>query len=368
MNRVLFVVHGLGIGGAERQILAYIKRAPRELDVRLIYFRTEEAGPDLLPAYRELGLLPRLINRLEYSLPTFVWALVREMQAQRPAIVHTVLAGSPGTWGRMAAVLAGVPHIVHSDRALNPPVPRPHQILRPWLDRMTERFLPNAAAIADWLVGMKVPSQKIRVMPNGVDVTRFNPAQVSGLRSQWGIPPTATVAGFLGRFRPEKRIDVLLDGVLALPVASRPDYLVLGGDGPLLPWVQQRIEQEPWLRERCRLVGLVQEVPAFLASIDYLLLTSDYEGMPNVVLESMAMAKPVVSTAVSDVPAMIKGVGFLAQPGRVESVAQALAEIQRLTSEERIRLGQAARAKALDTYEINRAAERFWQAHLEVLR
>lgn len=366
-TEVLFVVHGLGIGGAEKQLLEYIRRASKGMEIKFVYFRDQEDSPDLLKMYQQIGIRPVLIDRLKSRFPIFLLRLVLEIRKLRPAIVHAYLAGSSGNWGRLAAWLAGVPFIFHSDRSPAPPVSLIHRLVRPFLDRKTARFFVNADAIADWLSGMGVPRDKIIVIPNGVDLDRFMPDAVVSPRPQWGIRQDAVVAGFLGKFRPEKRLDLLLDAVLALPEQERPDYLVLGGDGPLMPMVRQRVESDPWLQKHCLLLGLVEDVSRFMAGIDYLVLNSDYEGMPNVVLEAMAMRRSVVATRVSDVPKIINGVGFLAEPGNVRSLAEALRTMQNIDPARRLAMGEVARARVLENWEIKRAAERFWNAHLEVL-
>ena len=177
----------------------------------------------------------------------------------------------------------------------------------------------------------------------------------------------AVVAGFLARFAPVKRLDLLLDAVQALEEPKRPDYLVLGGDGPTMPMVKARVAADRWLREHCRILGMVESPPEFLASIDYLVLPSDSEGQPNVVLEAMALGKTVIASRVADVPVLVEGVGFLMEPGSKESLAQAFEKVQGLTPKARHALGQKAREKAVEQYDIRRVAERYWQAHLELV-
>ena len=111
----------------------------------------------------------------------------------------------------------------------------------------------------------------------------------------------------MAAFRAEKRIDVLLDAIIALDESERPDYLVMGGDGPMMPMVKERISNHPWLQEHCKLLGIVENTPGFFASIDYFCLCSDREGTPNVVLEAVACGTPVVATAVGGIPEQVKG-------------------------------------------------------------
>lgn len=365
---MVLIISGLGIGGAERQILQYVRHRPADLELSLLYLREQESGPDLRSAYLALGIVPRLVNRLAYSWPRFFWHLVRAIRESRPEVLCTVLAGSAGTWGRLAAWVAGVRAITHSDRALNPPVGRVHGLLRPLLDRLTDRFLPNARASGEWLASRGIQPARIRVIPNGVDLSQFDPAQTPSPRPGWGIAEGETVLGFLGKFRPEKRVDLLLESLLLLPPAQRPDWVVLGGDGDLLPVIKARVAADPWLAAHVRFLGLVQDVPGMLAGLDYLVLCSDWEGTPNVVLEAMAMGKPIVATRVSDLPDLLREIGFLAEPGQPQSLAGAIAAMQALPRERRRAMGGQARRRAVEQFAIEAAAQRFWQAHAEVIR
>lgn len=363
--RVLFVLPGLLAGGAERQFLSYLARRPPTLDVHVAFFVRD--APRALRQLADTGVVVHCLDRPERSFPAFLGRLVRTVHEVRPRLVHTVLAGSTGTWGRLAALLADVPHVFHSDRSLDPPVSRVHRLLRPALDARTERLFVNAEAISAWLVARGVAQEKLRVLPNGVDLERFAPSKDPGVRRAWGLDGSALVAGFLGRLRREKRVDLLLSALVATPEALRPDVVLIGGDGPERPALELTVRASPWLRAHCRFLGPVDDTPRFLAALDFLVLCSDYEGCPNVVLEALAMAKPVVATAVSDVPRLLDGCGFLARPGDRASLSRALVSMQRLSAQERRQLGARGRARVESAHDLRSAARRFWDAHLEVL-
>lgn len=171
----------------------------------------------------------------------------------------------------------------------------------------------------------------------------------------------------MAKFRPEKRLDVLLDAVTSLPEQERPDYLVIGGNGEMMPMVKERVEADPWLKERTRVLGIVSDQVSFFKSIDYFMLTSDKEGVPNVVLEAMAMEKPVLTTNVTDLPVILENIGIVAQMGDPQSVAAAMREMQQKSPAERLVMGQAGRKKVLEEFERSAASRAFWQAHADFL-
>jgi glycosyltransferase involved in cell wall biosynthesis len=368
--KIVYILSSFTVGGAEKQWVIYLQNRPKDfdVDVEVITILPTTAGAKFVEqSFRDLGVKLTMLDRSSMPMLAFFWKLYSTIKASKATIVHTVLTGSVGTWGRLAALLAGVPHIIQSDLTMMLEFTRSHKLLDPFLNRQTDIFLPNAYAIADRLVSSGIPREKIFVMPNITDGERFNPRKVKSLRDQWNIPENAVVAGFIARFRPEKRIDLLLDAILLVPENERPDYLVMGGEGPTMPMVKGRVAADPWLQAHCKLLGTVENTPGFFASVDYTLLTSDSEGIPNVVLEAMAMERPVVATRVSDVPIVLEGAGFLADMGDAGGIAEGIRKVQALSPEQRNALGKKGRAKVLEQFELSKAATAFWDAHKRVL-
>lgn len=368
-NRVVFVLPCFGVGGAEKQLASLIAHRPeyaRQFEVVTITL-LPTTSRHVEQMFEKAGARNILVDRSSMSFPRFLMKLINEIRRINPAFVSTFLDSSVSTWGRLAALLSGVKVIIQSDRQLEPEGTRTHRLLRPLLDKRTMRFLPNAHAIADRLINSGVPANRIVVVPNGVNLELLEPASTPDMRQNLGIETGEVVLGFLGRFAPVKRIDVLLAAIGRTPPDNRPDRVLLAGDGPSMPEVRAEIERDSWLSDHCKLLGTVDNVPEFLATIDYLVLPSESEGLPNVVLEAMAMERPVVATRVSDVPRLIGDTGFLAQPKNTESLAEALTAMHELGAVGRQDLGRRARARVKGEYAVEVAAKRFWDAHIEMV-
>jgi len=363
---VSFVMAAYAMGGMELQLAALLRRRPawaHGLAIEVVtLLPTESAKVEEL--FRDQGVTTTLIERSRLAFPVFMWRLIAHFRRTRPRIVHTQLDGSAGTWARLAAILTRVPAIVQSDLSLKVGGTPIQRRLRRFLDARTSLFLPNATAIRDRLVSGWVRPERITVLMPGVDLTRFD-FEPSGQRETTGAE--GLVAGFLGRFDPVKRLDVLLDAVVALPEPSRPRKLLLAGDGPTRPMVEQRIAADPWLSENCLVLGRQEDVPAYLRRIDYLIHPSEIEGLPNAVLEAMAMGRPIVGTRVSDVPLIVGNAGFIAEPADVGSLADAISRMQRLSPSERAELGERARRTIEANHDLDDVANRFWQAHANLV-
>lgn len=364
----VFVLASLALGGAESQLTSMLEAVdghPDGLRATVLTLTTNH-DPSLVHRLAAIGVPVATVDRAATSFPAFFTALVRWFRRARPVLVHTVLSGSTGTWGRLAARLAGVRVIIHSERSLAPRRTRMQMVFEPLAHSFTTRFFTNARAIAERLEGEGVSPGRIRVLRNGVDLARFT-SRTAPLRTEWGVDADAFVVGALGSLRPIKRPDLLLDAVALLPIAERPDLVVFGGDGPLLPTLRARVADDPWSRDHVRFLGQVGDVPRFLAALDVLALSSDTEGLPNAIIEAMAAGVPCVATRVSDVPDLVTDNGWVVTPGDASELARALAAMRALDADERSAMGLRGRVRAESEYSLDVAAKRFWDAHREVL-
>lgn len=168
-----------------------------------------------------------------------------------------------------------------------------------------------------------------RLLPNAVDVHRFDPDRVApSLRLDLGLGDDVPVVGFLARPAPEKGMETLAR-VVARTVRAMPSvrFLLAGEFG----WRDhyQRMFAAEGFGDHVTFLGHVADVPAMLRSCDVTMLTSrqhTIEGSPNAVLEAMAMRRPVVATRVGGIPEAIHdGVeGFLSEDGDDRTLADGL--------------------------------------------
>ncbi|MHC1713196.1 MAG: glycosyltransferase family 4 protein [Solidesulfovibrio sp.] len=193
----------------------------------------------------------------------------------------------------------------------------------------------------------------IRMIPNGVDTKRFQPAD-----EKPGDGPVQLL--FVGRVVRQKGLDVLLDALALLPDKA-PFQLTLIGDGPLRVELTEKA-QRLGLGERVRFAGWVgrEEMPAALGRADVFVFPSRDEGMPNAVLEAMASGLPVAATRISGNEELVADgeTGFLVPPDDPASLAFALARLIGDVSLCR-RLGAAGREKVVREYSWSVVAKRY---------
>ncbi len=257
----------------------------------------EVMGLGRLYAPRALAAVPRLARRL---------------RALGVDVLHTYLV-SANVYGTLAGRLAGVGAVVTSRRDTGFSRNWRLRLVEEWLvNPLADRVVANAPAVADAARRERgLRGDKVIVIPNGVDLARFDPgrhpreeARASALR-EWGIAADEAVVGAIGSLTPVKGHADLLEAA-ALVVARLPrTRFVIVGDGPLRPALEARAQQLG-LGERVVLAGVRADVARVLAALDVVALPSHTEGHSNVLLEAMAMARPVVATAVGGSPDVLR--------------------------------------------------------------
>ncbi|SDD75863.1 glycosyltransferase [Actinokineospora iranica] len=179
------------------------------------------------------------------------------------------------------------------------------------LTHAADRVVAVAAVTASRLRAAGLSKPDITVIRNGVTPAPAESDQAS-TRAALGVAPEVPVALCLARLEPQKRHDVLLDAWARLDGDA---VLLVAGDGSLREPLEQRCAVLG-LGERVRFLGDRGDVPALLAAADITVLTSDWEGMPVAVLESLAAERPVVATDVDGVREVLERGGGTLVPRR----------------------------------------------------
>ena len=166
---------------------------------------------------------------------------------------------------------------------------------------------------------------KIHIVRRGVDTTRFNPSPRLESRARLGIPGSGKAILWAGHMVPVKGLDVLIEAC-ANAAAVSDFHLYLVGDGPLRPRLEARIA-ELGLRDRISCVGYVahDDLADWYRAVDVTVLPSQSEGIPNVLLESIACGTPFVASHVGGIPEIADPlIDRLVPPGDASALAHAL--------------------------------------------
>ncbi|KUH39904.1 MULTISPECIES: glycosyltransferase [Streptomyces] len=302
--RVLHVITGLGIGGAEQQLRLLLRHLPVHSGVVTL----TDPGP-VAAALRADGVpvvhLGMRGNRDLSALPR----LVRLIRRGRYDVVHTHLYRAC-VYGRIAARLAGVRHVVATEHSLGTAQieGRPLSAGARALYLATERLGSATVAVSDTvarrLADWGVRPHRIHVVPNGVDAAALahDERARATARRRLGIPPDAYVVGGVGRLVPGKRFDVLVRALAELPPDVR---LLLVGDGGQRTRLE-RLAGASGIDDRVVWAGAVtRDLPALLSAMDVFVSPSADEAFGLAVVEALAAGLPVryvACPALDDLP------------------------------------------------------------------
>jgi len=290
--RIGYVIGQLIYGGAERQLYELVRGLDPTHFRCFVYCLSERLYPygDML---RKAGAELRVLKRHGHFDLTRVHNLARLMHQDRLDIVHSYLFLANGyVWA--AQRLAGVPYLVTSARNC-----KKVGLLRGWINRLafqrSHAIVCNGEAVRAYTVQYYgAPVAKSVVICNGVDLERFSASSdpMSGHAARGG--PTDKLVLTIGRLVPQKDLDLFLEAALLLTQTTPGVRFLIVGDGPCRQVLEQRAVQNG-LDGRVAFLGERGDIPLLLGTADVFWLTSAWEGFPNVLLEAMACAKPVVT-------------------------------------------------------------------------
>jgi glycosyltransferase involved in cell wall biosynthesis len=178
-------------------------------------------------------------------------------------------------------------------------------------------------------LGYGVPEPRCVLVENAIDVREFARVSTPGdAKRRLGIPPERLVVGAVGRLSAEKGFDVLIRVADRLLAAGLDHELVIVGEGTERARLRALIAALG-RSDRIRLLGFRGDTIALYEAMDVFALSSLSEGLPNVLLEAMAMEVPLVATRIAGVPRLISDGedGLLVAPGSVDDLAAALARL-----------------------------------------
>lgn len=364
---VAHVIGTLGIGGAERQLVNYLLAADRAEFRHTALCLTRE-GP-LAAAVRAAGVpvavLPMRTRAIGRDLPR----LAAWMRRHDVAVVHAHMHYA-ALWGRLGAMIAGIPVRVVTEHGRELWKNRLQVGLDRWLARHTCRHIAvSEDGLRLRIAREKVAPDRIVLIPNGVDL----PALADGgagrrrVRAELGLADSQPVVGTVGRVVPPKGYEHLLAALVTLRARFPSLRWLLVGDGPDLPGLLAAAERAG-MRGDLLAVGLRSDIGDLLAAMDVFVMSSVREGLPVALLEAMAAGRPIVVTDVGGMPdAIAHGHnGLVVPPADPAALAEAIGGLL-ANPDAAARLAAAARATAEERYSIASVARRIEDVYRQCL-
>jgi glycosyltransferase involved in cell wall biosynthesis len=291
-RRILHIIPTLDRSGAEKQLTLLAAGLSRdEFDVHVCAIT--QGGP--LEADLARAQIPTtVIGKMWKFDPAAWWRLRRHIARLRPALVQTWMF-TANAYGRSAAMSAGVPKIVASERCVDSWKGEGQLAIDRYLAKRTDMIVVNSRGVEQFYTNQGLPAGKLRLIYNGIGPAPASDLSREQLLAELGLPQGARLIGAVGRLWHQKRLKDLIWAADMLKVIRDDVHLLVIGDGPQRRALE-RYQELCRVEDKVHFLGARDDVPRLMPHLDVLWLASSYEGLPNTIMEAMAAAVPVVAT------------------------------------------------------------------------
>src|SRR5688572_22873214 len=335
--RVLLVITGLATGGATNVVLdiaSHFKNQP-EFDLQLITGPIPPGRNDVTHRAKELVIptrvIPSLINHVNPIANLKAVADLRRIMVEgKYDIVHTH-SSVAGVVGRLAALAAGIPVIIHHVHGwgFHDGMPGWTQKLYLTLERFCAKFTDRIVTVSEPDIQKGLTQgigteEKFTLINNGIDLEKFRQdIEVQQVRSELGLDPESKLVGMVGRLDEQKNpLDFIRAAAIVSKSYSKVQFLIVG-DGALRPECE-RLINELNLKDKFFLLGFRNDVPRILPILTITAMSSLWEGLPLAFLESMSAGKPIVANDIDGARDVVVDdeTGYLVAPRQPQAMAE----------------------------------------------
>ena len=389
-DTVHFFVGSLGFGGAQRQLVVLVRylvgrgyRCRVWVQERQRFFEAdiENAGATWecvfgSPDSPWVGpLLLQLWRRLQSR--SHVWtalALAARLRSERPAVLQCFL-DTTNVAGALAGRMAGVPVVVAGLRSLHPGERRTrvalrfqrrfHHLVRP---PMVDAVIANSeSGRASFLRQQpEIAPSGVRLVRNGLDPTPPSSETDAEIRGGLDLPPDIPLVLWAGRLAPEKRLDVFLRACATLAENGQQFVALVVGDGAERRTMQS-LAADLGLSDRVRFLGMRRNMANIIRIAYVAVLTSEIEGLPNILLEAQLAGCPAVATRAGGASEVVEDevTGFLVEIGDHAAVS---AKVSRLLDDPALAadMGRAGAERSRRLFSVARMGEETLEVYREL--
>jgi glycosyltransferase involved in cell wall biosynthesis len=319
--RVLVLIKGLGLGGAETLIAhASLLWDHEAFDYRVAYLLPWK--DQLVRRLEERGVQ---VECLDWRGPASFGAVGRLrhlVKAWQPDIIHSHLPIA----GVLARLSVPSPRHVYTEHNVVDYYRQPTRSLNRLTYGRNDAVIAVSEAVAESISAY--PGPEPIVVPNGVVVARPSKEELTRVRSELGIGIDTPLVVHVGNIRPHKGHNTLIDAV-ALLAKDRPEavFVSIGAEKHEGDLDRVRAKaRDLGIQDRIRFLGRREDALTYMAAADVVVNPSDVEGLPLSVLEALSLGRPVVATAVGGVPSVVLDnvTGILVDPGDPRQLAGAI--------------------------------------------
>jgi len=354
--------------GAEVQLAILLRSLAKrpDLEVSAILFN----GGWLAGELEDAGVPTLVIREAERNPVAIVRELRERFRRERIDVLHTHKY-KDNILSALASIGRGGPYQVRTIHGAREPfvgVPAFRMNVYERLDAAVNRWavdrLVAVSVSLEHPLGARFGNDKVTCIHNAIDVDRVRVTRdLRELRRELGLDPHDFVIGAVGRLMPVKGLEIFLQAARMLKDRGRSPKFLVAGDGPLAGALQS-LARELGLADDVRFLGHRKDSHDILGLLDLFVLPSLSEGIPLVLLEALALSRPVVATNVGGIPEVVEHgrSGVLVPAGRPDELARGCLTVMDNPALAQ-RLGQAGRTRVEEAFSADAMAEKVAQIY-----
>lgn len=333
--KILHLISSRGLYGAERVALDLCKGLKRNGYESIIGVIRNSHNPHVeVAGEARKNAIDTVIFACEGQLdPKLIFRIRKYASENQINLMHC--HGYKSNFYGLLASKKGIPIVTTNHNWLTS-----HWRLRAYrrFDSLLIRYFTRIIAVSEGvrkeMLRYGVPKEKIKVIDNGIDLTRFGDTiSPAAIREEFGIKKGVTVIGTVGNLGAEKGHVYLLQAAKGIVNNVESVKFIFVGDGPLRAYLENEAS-ELGIGNNVIFTGFRTDIPNLLSTMDIFVLPSVIEGLPIVLLEAMAAKKAVVATNVGAISKVVNDRnGILVEPRDVAGLQNAILSL--LTSEEK---------------------------------
>jgi glycosyltransferase involved in cell wall biosynthesis len=360
--KILYLIDKLVPSGTQTQLLELVRHLDRSLFQPQVIALCE--GGALLSEFQSAGIEVKVWDIKKAYGPS-AWRAVSRIESLIKQdgidIVQTFFLHADMI-GLAAAKKAGVRHRLSARRDEGFWLNKKDLFLTRYASKAASLLIANSKAVKDAVIQKENPNCLIEVLYNGIDAHYFSPNEMlrRHAREELQIAEDEIVVGVVANMRHEVKGHAFLIEAIPEIVKRCPNAkFIFVGDGILRHQYEKRL-QALGVRENVLFLGATREIPKLLNAIDIYCSSSLSEGFSNSILEAMAVAKPVIATAVGGNRELIQDqqTGFLVEPKSPRQLAEKIITLI-LKPELRQGFGESGRARVLQDFTVERMTQRY---------
>jgi len=353
-----YLLPEMKLGGAEKHVLrlaAELRRRGHRPGIATLFKEGH-----LAEAVRSEGIPFVCLNaNPRWGISTSL-SIRRWIKSTRVDILHAYLFGFDAYAG-LPARLCGTPVFISSRRELAQWQKMRHRVIADLGNLFADRVVCCSDAVLNRTREKeKISPEKLLTLYNGVDASYLRQgADGDKVRSEFGIPRNAPVIGTVANFGAEKGYEYLAECAKRVLSEIPNAYFLWVGFGPLEKTIRDKVKTFV-CSERIIFTGMRKDIPELIASMDLFVLASLFEGFPNVLLEAMAMEKPVIATTTGGIPELVEHEksGLLVPVKNAEALAEAIKSLLQDRSRA-LKMGQAARNRVASLFTFEQMVQNY---------